>query len=151
MDIEPLSLPDDGSAAGPSSQPALPSASTSRSNAISKSASAPRRQLRARPSDLSAPSSSPVTKKARTDKGAVPRQPTDKELAFVQSQLSEDGLKVRRDGVIRGKEMELKAVVDGHDDAVREKFHLERFISIVTGWDPKVSSESSGESVILTK
>jgi helicase SWR1 len=140
MDIDPPSLPDDGSAAGPSSQPDQSTLSTPRSNAISKSAPALRRQLRARPSDLSAPSSSPATKKTRTDKGAVPRQPTDKELAFIQSQLSEDGLKVKRDAVIRGKEMELKTVVDGHDDAVREKFHLERFISIVTGWDPKVSS-----------
>ena len=44
----------------------------------------------------------------------------------------------KRDGVVREKEAEVKRVVDGHDDAVREKFHLERFISIFEGWDPKV-------------
>jgi hypothetical protein len=43
--------------------------------------------------------------------------------------------------VVKEKDVELKDVVDKHDTAVREKFHLERYISIFEGWDPKVSPD----------
>jgi helicase SWR1 len=67
------------------------------------------------------------------------RAPTERELDYVTSKLSEEAIVARRESVIREKDVELKSVVDGHDDAVREKFHLERFISIFEGWDPAVS------------
>jgi len=142
MDIDPVHSLDAGAEAGSSSQPAQPGPIPPKTNGVvSKSAPAPRRQLRARPSDLSAPSYSPATKKARSDKDTIPRQPTERELEYIHRQVSEDALANKRDAVVREKETELKAVVDRHDDAVREKFHLERFISIVTGWDPKVTSD----------
>jgi hypothetical protein len=34
-------------------------------------------------------------------------------------------------------------VVEGHDAAVREKFHLERFVTLLEGWDPEVSLGST--------
>jgi helicase SWR1 len=67
------------------------------------------------------------------------RAPTERELECVTSKLSEEAILARREIVIKEKDVELKNVVDGHDDAVREKFHLERFISIFEGWDPAVS------------
>ena len=37
----------------------------------------------------------------------------------------------------------MKGVVEGHDAAVREKFHLERFVTLLEGWDPEVSLGSN--------
>jgi hypothetical protein len=50
-----------------------------------------------------------------------------------------EGVKARRDEVVHAKEEELRGVVDGHDNAVLEKFHLERYISLLEGWDPVVN------------
>lgn len=126
-----------GPVAGPSSQ-AGPATSQpiSGNGQLSRNGSVARRQLRARPSDTTAPS--PVSKRARSDTNGQLRPPTEKELAYINSSISEEGLAARRDGVIKGKEAELKQVVDRHDTAVREKFHLERFTSIFEGWDPEV-------------
>jgi len=125
------------SVAGPSS-PAAPTTSqpVSGNAELSRSGSVARRQLRARPSEAS--TSSPASKKARSDINGQLRPPTEKELDFINASLSEEGIATRRDEVIKDKEAELKHVADEHDTAVREKFHLERFISIFEGWDPKV-------------
>jgi len=129
-----------GPAAGPSSQPALGTSGIGSSNGgLARNGSVARRNLRARPSE---PSSipSPVTKRARSDTNTKVRPPTEKELDAINKALSEESLAAKRDGVVRDKEAEVKRVVDRHDDAVREKFHLERFISIFEGWNPKVSA-----------
>lgn len=103
------------------------------------SRSAPaRRQLRARPSDpIPAPSSH--NKRRKSDVGTALRQPTDRELEFIHSRLAPEHVISRREIVVKEKEGELKDVVDKHDTSVREKFHLERYISIFEGWNPKVS------------
>ena len=130
--------PELGLVAGLSSQPASdvpvdPKASTG----LSSNGSVARRNLRARPSEPSSVTS-PSSKRARADTNTKLRPPTEKELDSITKALSEESLAVKRDGIVREKEAEVKRVVDGHDDAVREKFHLERFISIFEGWDPKV-------------
>lgn len=127
-----------GQVAGPSSQPATAGLDgSSSSSGLSRSGSVARRNLRARPSE---PSSipSPISKRARSDTNTKLRPPTEKELDVVNKALSEEAILAKRDVVVKDKEAEVKRVVDGHDDAVREKFHLERFISIFEGWDPKV-------------
>jgi hypothetical protein len=54
--------------------------------------------------------------------------------------LGPEGISARRQELVAEKEKALRSVVEGHDAAVREKFHLERFVTMVTGWDPEVSS-----------
>ena len=39
--------------------------------------------------------------------------------------------------MIRDLETRVRAVVEKHDMAVREKFHLERYVSILEGWNPE--------------
>ena len=127
-----------GPVAGPSSQPPPDVPMDPKASAgPSRNGSVARRNLRTRPSE---PSSvpSPIPKRARADTITKLRPPTEKELDSITKALSEESLAVKRDGIVREKEAEVKRVVDGHDDAVREKFHLERFISIFEGWDPKV-------------
>ena len=141
-----------GPVAGPSSQPAPATSETGSSNGgLARSGSVARRNLRARPSE---PSSipSPITKRARSDTNTKLRPPTEKELDSITKALSEESLAAKRDGVVRDKEAEVKRVVDGHDDAVREKFHLERFISIFEGWNPKVCAiHGSNTRISLTQ
>jgi helicase SWR1 len=50
--------------------------------------------------------------------------------------LSADGTAARREDAMRELEARVRAIVDKHDMAVREKFHLERYVSILEGWDP---------------
>jgi len=107
---------------------------------VGPSRSAPaRRQLRARPSDP-VPVASPYRKPRKSDAGVALRQPTDRELEYINSKLAPEHLDSRRDTVVKEKEGELKEVVDKHDTDVRERFHLERYTSILEGWNPKVSS-----------
>lgn len=91
------------------------------------------RQLRGRPSDPG-----PSTKASSLSSTPL-RRPTEKELEQIHKRLGPDSVLERRDEVIKRKEEELKSVIDGHDDAVRERFHLERFVSILEGYDPVVS------------
>lgn len=108
---------------------------------------AARRQLRARPSDP-APPASPTTKKGKPDASTPLRKGTERELEYIRSKLTPEHIVSCRDGVLKSKEAELKEVIDEHDTAVREKFHLERYISIFEGWNPKVSKrgqELSGQ------
>lgn len=95
--------------------------------------------LRARPSNPFLPTSS-------SSKPSSPvttyRKPSQKELDNIQRRLGPEALVSHREELIKEKEGELKRVVDGHDDDVREKFHLDRYISLLEGWDPAVSSSS---------
>jgi hypothetical protein len=130
-----------GPVAASSSQPIAATPQSDTGNVgLSNGGSTARRHLRARPSEPS--TSWPVTKRARSDTNTKLRPPTEKELGTINAALSEEALIIKRNGVIRDKEAELKVVVDKHDDAVREKFHLERFISIFEGYDPKVCLDS---------
>jgi helicase SWR1 len=92
------------------------------------------RTLRARASIPALPPKSPST----TTPAGI-RRPTEKELRQIQSRLGPEAVQDRKDELLKEKEEELRQVVDGHDTAVREKFHLERFVTMVTGWNPKVS------------
>lgn len=103
------------------------------------SRSAPaRRQLRARPSEP-IPTSSPASRPRRSESNAALRRGSEHELEYIRTKLGPENIASRRDVVVRAKEAELKEVVDQHDTAVKEKFHLERYISIFEGWEPKVS------------
>jgi hypothetical protein len=90
---------------------------------------APPRSLRAR---TSLPS---VTSSSRASKNAGPPHDLDK----IRAKLGPEGVLTRREEVIKEKEGQLRALVDGHDTAVREIFHLERYTSLLEGWDPTVS------------
>jgi helicase SWR1 len=142
---------DPGPVAGPSSQSVPATSEIGSSNGgLARNGSVARRNLRARPSEPSA-IPSPITKRARSDTNTKVRPPTERELDNITKALSEDSLAAKRDGVVRDKEVEVKRVVDMHDDAVREKFHLERFISIFEGWNPKVcATHVSDVKVSLT-
>lgn len=58
------------------------------------------------------------------------------ELDKIMHKLGPQGTAERRDEQIQQREEELRTVVDDHDMAVKEKFHLERYVSILEGWDP---------------
>ena len=89
---------------------------------------APRmRTLRAR---QSIPSASSTTSGAR--------KPTDAELEAISHRLGPAGVAERREERVKEKEAAVKTVVDEHDTALREKFHLERFVTMITGWNPAV-------------
>ena len=95
------------------------------------------RTLRTRPSDLNLKDGfhhSPTTE----------RGPTQQELDDIATRMSKENVQHRRDELLKAKELDLKGVVEEHDDAVREKFHLERFISLLEGWDPEVCCSSIG-------
>lgn len=51
--------------------------------------------------------------------------------------LGPEGMAARREELIHEKEALLRTVVEEHDMAVKEKFHLERYVSILEGWDPE--------------
>lgn len=99
----------------------------------------PSRTLRARPSDPLPPGqNAPIN---TINLGPL-RKPTEKELDNVHRRIGPEGVSQRREELLQGKELELKQLVDQHDTAVREKFHLERYVTILTGWDPDVSRSS---------
>ena len=104
----------------------------SRTNASTRPKSiityAPPRSLRTRTSLPSAPVPSKATK------NAGPPQDLDK----IKAKLGPEGVVARRDEVVKEKEGQLRELVDGHDTAVREIFHLERYVSLLEGWDPLV-------------
>lgn len=62
--------------------------------------------------------------------------------------LGPEGISSRRGEILREREAELRTVVDDHDMAVKEKFHLERYISILEGWDP-AEARSDNSPVFL--
>ena len=88
------------------------------------------RSLRIR---LSAPG--PTASPKASVKGGPPKY-----LEVVKQKIGPEGVKARREEVVQEKEATLRDLVDGHDSAVREKFHLERYISLLEGWDPEVST-----------
>ncbi|KAL7421999.1 swr1 complex component [Cryptotrichosporon argae] len=89
-----------------------------------------RRTLRTRPSD---PGPAHKTRELTAD-----------EAARVRAKLGDEGVAARRAEVVAQKEEELKAVVDAYDTAVRERFHLERYVSLIDAWDPvKLKADNS--------
>jgi helicase SWR1 len=112
------------------------------SDGANQSASSRSRLLRTRPSD---PLPGPPTVAKHTSPVASIRKPLQKELNNIHRRLDSEWVKSRREELLREKERHLKRVVDGHDDAVREKFHLEKFVSLLEGWDPGVSFDLSWE------
>ena len=94
-----------------------------------------RRILRARPSATGLPSS-PVASPAARVKGL--RQATQKELEDVQRRLGSESLSDKRQQTLSAREQQLQALLEEHDAAIREQFHLERFVTMITGWNPEV-------------
>ncbi|WVR06838.1 hypothetical protein IAU60_003874 [Kwoniella sp. DSM 27419] len=94
------------------------------------------RSLRARPSD---PGPATTASNGSTGASTISRKLSQKELDNIHRRLGETGIQARREELVHAKETELKTVVDGHDAATREKFHLERFVTLLTGWDPEVA------------
>lgn len=117
-----------------------PEAGPSRATNISGSRDGrPGRSLRARPSDTRAQPSR-TTSSTRT----VSKDEMDKVLF----KLGPEGTAERREELIHQREGELRVVVDDHDMAVKEKFHLERYVSILEGWDP-VDARTDNSPVFL--
>jgi helicase SWR1 len=65
------------------------------------------------------------------------RHITDHEMERIRFKLGPEGALSRREELVREREAELRVVMDAHDMAVKEKFHLERYVSILEGWDPE--------------
>ncbi|BEI90755.1 uncharacterized protein CcaverHIS019_0308250 [Cutaneotrichosporon cavernicola] len=65
------------------------------------------------------------------------RHITDHEMERIRFKLGPNGAKTRRDELVLEREAELRVVLDAHDMAVKEMFHLERYVSILEGWDPE--------------
>jgi len=127
--------PSSSTEAGPSTrrtslEPPVASVSTSRRSS-GPVTYAPPRSLRAR---ASLPATSAQTA-SRATRGAGPPKDLDK----IKAKLEPDGIVARREEVVKEKESQLRELVDGHDTAVREIFHLERYISLLEGWDPQVN------------
>ena len=117
-----------------SSIPTSTGPSSGRSRPVA-SAPLPTRTLRTRPSD---PVSYVLPGKIVQHASPAGRDPTEEELGTIKRRLGEEGVRNRRDELVKEKEKGLKDLIEGHDAAVREKFHLERFISLLEGYDPEV-------------
>ncbi|WWC89087.1 uncharacterized protein L201_004005 [Kwoniella dendrophila CBS 6074] len=96
--------------------------------------------LRSRPSDPG-PSIQPLPspKIPTPAPNAGYRQPTPREFDQISRRLGEENIRAKKEELLLEKEKQLKKVIDSHDDAIREQFHLERFITMITGWDPKAA------------
>lgn len=90
------------------------------------------RSLRARPSlsspSMGIPSTTHPNGHATQSKG----------MEAISQGLRQEAVIVRREKRITEKERELKEVVESHDGLIREKFHLERFVTLLEGWNPEV-------------
>ena len=147
MDIDPIpptfdpaiaQQSSDTPSADAPSQPAIPQGSpqpSSTRNVSVARAPLPTRTLRARPSDPV--SYAPPSKVVHTST-PTSREPNPHEIEAIKRKLGEEGISERREDLVREKEVVLKQLVEGHDAAVREKFHLERYISLLEGYDPEV-------------
>ena len=117
-----------GATTGPSS----PSAASGTAAVVDRGAALARvRSLRARPS---AGGAAPAAMAA-----SGVRKPSDADLELIKRRLGPVGVAERRDELVHEKEAAVKGVVDEHDTALRELFHLERFVTMITGWNPVVS------------
>ncbi|KAK6909822.1 hypothetical protein I203_103844 [Kwoniella mangroviensis CBS 8507] len=97
------------------------------------------RALRARPSESgSLPLALPSPKTPLPTPVSV-RAPTPKEFNQISRRLGDENIREKREELLVEKEKQLKILLDGHDDAIREQFHLERFVTMITGWDPKAA------------
>lgn len=131
---------------GPSSE-AVRAPATSGHPPVSDGSAAPaRRQLRAR---ASIPAAAPVNGspggRARADVSGLAQKWSERDIEYVHTKLAPENIIAKRNVVISNKEAELKTVVDEHDTAVKEKFHLERYTSIFEGWNPKASPPSCSQ------
>ncbi|ORY26167.1 SNF2 family N-terminal domain-domain-containing protein [Naematelia encephala] len=138
MDVEPIAsssvTPD------PSGLSAIAMASKPEAFGSSGTPKKPSRVLRARPSDPPPP---PLASPSPATSSTLIRPATRKELENISRRLSKESIDQRRDELIKEREGELRTVMDEHDTAVREKFHLERFVTMITGFHPKVVKEDN--------
>lgn len=115
---------------GPPTSEAGPSTAQNASSEPSGPEPSPRggRALRTRPSEPAAP-----RRAARASSGRVITADEETRALF---KLGPEGTAQRRIELLHELETSVRSVVDKHDMAVREKFHLERYVSILEGWDP---------------
>jgi hypothetical protein len=124
---------------GPLARTAAPPTAGGPSRTLRKRASPPPPN----PSPTQHASSSTSRSPVASHSDAPLRKPSEKELANVHRRLGAEGVTARRAELVSEKEGQLKGVVEGHDAAVREKFHLERFVTLLEGWDPEVRPGST--------
>ena len=83
----------------------------------------------------------PISRTSKTPKSSPStRGPSEKEMDNIRRRLGPEGVASRRAELLKAKDEELRGVIDDHDEAVREKFHLERFVSLLENYDPQVSA-----------
>lgn len=90
------------------------------------------RSLRARPSLPNPSTGTPLTPHANGHGAQA------KGMEAISHGLRDEAIISRREKRITEKEKQLKEVVESHDGLIREKFHLERFVTLLEGWNPKV-------------
>lgn len=76
-----------------------------------------------------------------------------KGMEAISHGLRDEAIIGRREKRITEKEKQLKEVIESHDGLIREKFHLERFVTLLEGWNPKVrlSAGYPGDSLRYSK
>ncbi|WWC61953.1 uncharacterized protein I303_104539 [Kwoniella dejecticola CBS 10117] len=79
------------------------------------------------------------------------RAATSKEISQITRRLGDENIKLKREEILAEREQELKKVLDGHDDAIREQFHLERFVTMITGWDPQAVKTDNSPAFVEWK
>lgn len=154
MDIDPpptasIRLHEDGITVAPIVTTTTPRGPgrPSKATKVARGPPPPPRTLRAR---ASLPTAQPLPDSPASSNTLRP--PTEKERNQLETRLGPKAVQSRREELISEKEAELRNVVDDHDSAIREKFHLERFVTMVAGWDPKVSSKiymNTGDRALL--
>lgn len=126
--------PTDGPESGPSTSPGLakaPGSILGPDNETPAIPSSPRTRVTPANRPLRARASLPAPP---TRASAAPPKDIDK----IRERLAPAAISFRKDELVKEKEESLRDLVDGHDTAVREKFHLERYISLLEGYDPVV-------------
>lgn len=121
-----------GTGAGPSQVP-------SDAPPVVAGSSEPASTVSSSPKNRVTPANRPL--RTRTSLPAPPTRSSaapPKDLDKIKEKLTPSAISLRKDELVKEKEESLRELVDGHDTAVREKFHLERYISLLEGYDPVV-------------
>ncbi|ODN80583.1 hypothetical protein L202_02775 [Cryptococcus amylolentus CBS 6039] len=122
---------DVGTSASSAQESNLHSSNSAVANKLVPEVASAARSLRARPSSIDVP-----TPGSSIAPGAG-RGLSKRNLDVISQSLNSTSIEARREQRILEKEAELKDVVEEHDSAIREKFHLERFVTLLEGWDPE--------------
>ncbi|GAA5830909.1 hypothetical protein JCM11251_005073, partial [Rhodosporidiobolus azoricus] len=75
---------------------------------------------------------------ASSSTSAFPPVASTSQLPLPSMQHTEEEISTWRNAQVDAKQAELAAIVDKHDDYVRELFHLDRFVTLI-GFDPAIA------------